>query len=244
MRIHIPRAGVVVAVLAFSAGSITGSLLTLRYSEKKYKQHFEAELERTLEFYRKLYKKDQYADPKDVLIRQATEEDEGFVEAVAALRTYRDGVPILEEGEEVTVREPIKSENISDGWIKTDDHEAGWDYDEEIARRSPGAPYIIHHDEFFEGEKDYLQSSLVYYEGDDVLSDERDKHIDDVEGTIGSDNLRFGHGSRDNNIVYIRNDRLEMDFEVMRSFGKYSQEVLGFIEHSDNRGPRKFRDYD
>jgi hypothetical protein len=93
-----------------------------------------------------------------------------------------------------------------------------------------------------ESEPGYQQVTITFFEGDDVLSDERDQVIEDIEETVGVENLKqFGHGSKDPKIVYIRNDRLELDFEVVQSQNKYVEEVLGFVQHSDQRKIRKFR---
>lgn len=126
----------------------------------------------------------------------------------------------------------------------------GWDYATELARRSGDKPYIISHDEYFEGELDYEQVQVTYYEGDDVLVDDQDVPIPDSDASVGDDNLtKFGHGSKDENIVYIRNDGRGLDYEVVRSEGKYAYEVLGFenddeLKHSHRPGVRKFRGYD
>lgn len=118
-----------------------------------------------------------------------------------------------------------------------------FDYDEELARRNGDTPYVIHHDEFMEGEKDYEQQQLTYFKGDDILIDNRDEVVQDTEATVGDSNLlRFGHGSKDRNIVYVRNDRIELDFEIVQDEGSYTEKVLGFLEHSDT--PRRFRSSD
>ncbi len=122
-----------------------------------------------------------------------------------------------------------------------------WDYDEELKTRTPDKPYIIEHDEFYQS--DMISTTLTYFEGDGALADDSDEHIPDIEGTVGSENLaRFGHGSRDNNILYIRNEKLDLLIEVVRNQGKYTEQVLGFLEHADDgydyRRPRKFRHYD
>lgn len=145
--------------------------------------------------------------------------------------------------EKVEVAESIKK-NIFDNTSPVEDDEDEFDIEFESSNRVADRPYILSHDEFFENEKDYSQNSLTYFEGDDVLTDEQDTPIRDVHGTIGADNLRFGYGSKDKNIVYIRNDRLSADFEVCRSFGTFTEEVLGFIEHADKVRPRKFRHED
>jgi hypothetical protein len=110
-----------------------------------------------------------------------------------------------------------------------------WDYDLEIAGRNPDNPYVIHRDEFDDEEKGYSHSTLTYYKGDDVLCDESDVPIYNAEKIAAP--LLFGHGTNDPNVVYIRNERLEAEYEVMLDSGYYSVEVLGEeIENSfDNK---------
>lgn len=95
------------------------------------------------------------------------------------------------------------------------------------APREPGRPYVISVTEFTDNETQYGQNSISYYQGDDVLADERDQPIPDIEYIVGRKNLRFGDGSGDPNIVFVRNDELEVDFEVCQSLGTYAEEVLG-----------------
>lgn len=118
-----------------------------------------------------------------------------------------------------------------------------WDQEAEEAERTRDKPYIISADEYFAGEEGYQQATLTYFEEDDVLGDTHDTHISNIEEIVGSDNLRFGHGSGEENIVYIRNDRLDMDYEVVLEKGSFAETVHGIIEHSDKRH-RKFRHYD
>lgn len=114
-----------------------------------------------------------------------------------------------------------------------------WDYAVEVRSRRPDRPYVIHRDEFMEGkDPDAWQSgSLTYYEGDDVLADESDKIIDaDRESVVGDANLsKFGYGSGDPNVVFVRNEVMTIDIEITRSTGTYAAEVHGFIEHQEPR---------
>lgn len=113
----------------------------------------------------------------------------------------------------------------------------------DVDNRDPEKPYIITHDEFYESENQMV--TLTWFEGDEVLADEKDAHIPDVDRVVGEDNLlRIGYGSGDPNILYIRNEKMEVDFEVVKNEGKYTEQVLGFIEHDDKVGPRRFRTYD
>ena len=136
-------------------------------------------------------------------------------------------------------------ENIFDGHDLDDeddhlDDEFDGEDDEDV---DISKPFIITNHEFMENEAAHTQVTVTYFEGDDVVSDERDQAVSDVDDTIGNENLqKFGKKSNDPNVVYVRNFKLGMDFEVLRSRGKFTEEVLGFIEHSDSRNRiRKFR---
>lgn len=103
-----------------------------------------------------------------------------------------------------------------------------FDYEEELKHRTADRPYVITHDEFFSGDVNNDTSELTYFEEDDTLVNEQERPMDDKEGTVGEDNLiRFGHGSKDKNIVYVRNEKLGTDYSITRSTGSYVDQVLG-----------------
>ena len=106
------------------------------------------------------------------------------------------------------------------------------------SQRSSDHPFILSVDEFEGNDLDYNQNTLTYFEGDDTLVDEREQPITPHNGIVGEGNLKFGQGSNDANIVYIRNDRMEVDFEVVRSPGTYTEEVLGIIPSESARTRR------
>jgi len=111
-----------------------------------------------------------------------------------------------------------------------------WDWHKERSRRTPDKPYVVHYDERLEME--YEDVTLTYYEQDDVLCDERDNPVDPDErdSIVGEANLnRFGHGSNDASVVYIRNDRLEILYEVVKSPNAFVEEVHG-IKHDSGFG--------
>lgn len=101
-----------------------------------------------------------------------------------------------------------------------------WDNDLELSQRKGGSePYIIHQEEFVADEMGFKQTTVTYYAGDDILADEADTPVYDFHGLMGD--LRFGHGSRDPNVVYIRNEGIHMEWEVLLHDGHYSVEVAG-----------------
>ena len=148
-------------------------------------------------------------------------------------------VIVLEEDTEVEIVD-IRRAKDSIFPIATPD----WDYEVEIASRTSDKPYIIHRDEFFANEADYSQTTLTYYKGDDVLLDEQDIPLYDAKNIVCE--LEFGKGSEDPSVVYVRNDRLEHEYEVLLDNGYYQVEVLGEeLEHSfelKHTPLHKFRD--
>jgi hypothetical protein len=124
-----------------------------------------------------------------------------------------------------------------------------WDYEAQEATRTEDAPYVIHRDEYFNNETPFEQMTLTYYEGDDILADSHDTPVDDQDAMVGLGNLsRFGHGSGDPNVVYVRNHELELEIEIVHSDGNFTKEVHGHdpddaIEHSNKRRRRR-REFD
>lgn len=124
-----------------------------------------------------------------------------------------------------------------------------WDHDKELASRVVGQPFVIHREEFGDGDRE--KTTLTYYVQDDVLANEADQRMEGIDETVGLENLeKFGHGSDDANVVYVRNDRLDVDFEIVRSGGSFTAEVLGQddgldderqLEHSATRRRRSPR---
>lgn len=78
--------------------------------------------------------------------------------------------------------------------------------------------YVIKPEIF--GEEDYEEVSLTYY-ADGVLTDEQDNPIEDVAGMVGADYASH-FGEYEDDSVFIRNDRLRTDFEILADQRKYS----------------------
>jgi hypothetical protein len=104
----------------------------------------------------------------------------------------------------------------------------------------PNTPHVISLQEHLRNET-FSKVSLTYYSVDDVLVDENEMPIEDVEATVGQDNLdKFGHRSKDPRIVYVRNEKLEIDYEIIRHDGSFGELVHG-VGTEDKQPTRKFR---
>ena len=108
-----------------------------------------------------------------------------------------------------------------------------------LSFKSKGKPYIIAYEEYIEDDGTYEKDTLDWYAGDGTLCDSRDEQVDDIERRVGFDNLDFfGWRSYDENVVYVRNEDISMDFEITFNPGKYSVLVLGNLENDNPNGPK------
>ena len=84
-------------------------------------------------------------------------------------------------------------------------------------------PSAITEIQFCEECEDYDKLTVLYYK-DGVIMDERDELIENVDNVIGIKNLSlFGYGSSDNDVLYVRNDKLKIDYEVLKQNVEYYQ---------------------
>jgi hypothetical protein len=83
-------------------------------------------------------------------------------------------------------------------------------------------PHVIDIEEFSEGMPEYDKCTIWWYQGDGILADENEEIIENLEPVIGSVNLVAGNTEGDNNVIYVRNDSLEIDYEVICTNDNYS----------------------
>jgi hypothetical protein len=126
----------------------------------------------------------------------------------------------------VPVREPVSAPPIPHE-VAPHSADVGWDFPTELESRSPEKPYVIHQGEVNEM-PGYSRVTYTYYAGDDVLCDVEDGHpVTHSDLIVGQQNLKFGHGADDPDVVFVRNDRLETVMEICRVPTSYEEVVLG-----------------
>lgn len=231
------------SMLAGAGLGVAGYFALKKKLEKEFEAKFEKELNEALDemrtFYSRIKKEGAFATPESAAealgVKEATDAhtsydtvpaagEEVSPEQVAALRErMKRGGPVTDDPDvEVTVERNI----FRQGAAATD-----FDLEQEQSKRAsnPDVPFVISKEEYFQGEPSYVNTTITWYEGDGILADERDVPVENVDALIGEENLlRFGYGSDDPNIVYVRNTKNQVDFEVVRSTGEYGNEVAGF----------------
>lgn len=237
------------AGLALAGGLLIGYGVAEKRLRMKYKEIADDEIEAMRNHYRS---KEIAREEKPELEKIVAEQ--GYVPAPIPDKEQVTGSDLTrprsiqdvvgpETAEDAAIKRGIvereRAENVFDKAAVEDE----WDYEEEVRMRRPDYPYVIHLDEVGEvSEMDSL--TWTYYEGDEVLCNASDEVVTDVERSVGLANLdKFGHGSKDANVVYVRNVLLGIEIEIIKSPGRYDEEVLG-LKHADENASRRKRHFD
>lgn len=150
-------------------------------------------------------------------------------------------VDVREPANVVRIGTPTVSTGEIDMSLPDEDPEETWDYVYELKNRHREVPYVIHYNEFQTSREGYTQVAYTFYEDDEVMVDDGDMVIHDIYKILGVDTLKFGHGSPDDDtVVYVRNEVLDMEFEVTLVRESYAKSVLGLdpepeLRHSQSR---------
>lgn len=206
----------IVGVLGVGVGFAIGFKHAERQMGARFEERLEEETAGMKEFYTNV--KQPYKSPE---------------EAAAALIPQNDAADPRVKSQKVSYNKIVKTE----GYI---DPLSEFEQTEELIvpvvhanvfDPPSGEPKIITQDEYMLNEPGYEQTSLMFYANGGVLTDLRDdviENVGDVVGTMFSTN--FGHGTSDPNTVHVRNDSLQMDFEICMSDRSYEEDVLGQVE--------------
>lgn len=229
--------------LGLAAGFTAGYFFLRKKLELKYEELADQEIANMKEHYNSKLRALEAQEEKKKLLGDTEE----VIDELAYRRREDGGGPIPYHA---VGSEPEKSVTNVFNTTQPEPAELAEEVNVYEMERDPDVPYIIHKEEYNSTPEGYERHTLTYFEGDDVLSDERDKVMEDQDEVIGLGNLsKFGIGSGDPNIVYIRNEKLKVDIELVHSDGRYATEVHGFqpdeLQHSSmrRRSPRR-SDYD
>ena len=236
-------------LLGAVVGGAAAAFITYRATRKRLEKQFEEIAEEEISQMREHFRSRLVAkDPKPDLDELAeTSEELGYSSPTGPKPQPPEADPTAIEPRAPVPLPPRKHgpnklhEALEDAQNRDPLEEAppdGWNWDEEKSNRSHDVPYVIHVDE--RGEADFDQVTYTYYDSDDVVCDDRGTIIQPIDAVVGNHNLgRFGSGgTQDPNVVYIRNDQLALEIELVRDPGSFTEEVHG-IKHSEEGYPRR-----
>ena len=89
-------------------------------------------------------------------------------------------------------------------------------------------PYAISLEEFSEEMDNFEKSTIYYYDEDDTLADEQEEMIQDVLAIIGPIVLDHLQQAK-SDVVYVRNEKMQIDYEIIVLDKSYGETVSGII---------------
>lgn len=192
-------------VFAFILGSAIGSFVTWKLVKGKYEQISREEIQSVKDaFYKREHK------PK-----HDEKNDEKYEAAVAARHKAN-----LNEYAKILNEEGYSSDDKEEN----NDEKGGED------PMTERGPYTIRPEEL--GNGGYNVMTLNYYE-DDVIADDWDVIIDNSDELLGED-IASHFGEYEDDIVCVRNDKEEMDYEISRVIACYWDTVGEDLLHQDD----------
>ena len=186
----------IVKGMIFAAGAAIGSVVTWKMVKTKYEQIAQEEIESVREAFGR--------DNDDTEEPAENEERDIVTDGPSVAEEIRGIVEKLGYTAESNEKEEPKEEN------KEEEEEEDMD----------SKPYVISPDEF--GDCEYITVSLSYYL-DGIVTNEQGKIVTNTDELIGEDFAdHFGEYEEDS--VFVRNDRLGMDFEILKDYRDYYED--------------------
>lgn len=200
-----------IGLLSFTAGAAVSAALTLYFMSDRYEKKLRSDIKET----RKLYKESldtrmealphQYAEAS---IYQDDERANEFESGVIDIKNEQNLISKDNHCIDYTSyseQEPQELDEADSAAVSTEPAEE--------------TPYVITPDDFGELDMEGYDSLTFHYYLDNVLTDDRDDLLDSFE-TVGFDFMNH-FGEYDDNVVYIRNDKLMADYEILAEDCRY-----------------------
>lgn len=248
--------------LGLGAGAAIGVLVTKQVLETRFDKILEKELEDARLYYKVLYKKEQYSDVAylnegvELAVEEPDKLDELVDERLERQKSHehreqeqQNEEVIEEEGyappdddyEPPETHTPIPQEKLE---------EASWifnEHDNQPPRQEQ--PYLISEEELRENLVNHRQAEWTYYEEDGAVVDETESQIFHPEEVLGDIDLQRFDELADNGVmIYVRNEKLELDVVLTIDYGSWEKSQLGYeeentLEHEYRRDSRKVRKF-
>lgn len=204
--------------IMFAVGAAIGSAVTWKVVKTKYERIAQEEIDSVKEEYTNLMQK-----TKQILLNSATYEGSNDADEAAAMEDDEyypddDERNFTEQERQQIEYYKITSKYRSSDDIEEDDDEEGGKGDEDEVPYING-PYVISPDEFASSPPGFNAQPLSYF-ADGILADDWGVKLD-IDETIGEDALEH-FGDYVDDIVHVRNERNEIDYEVSRDPRTYA----------------------
>lgn len=190
-------------LLYFAGGVAIGAAISYLYCKRVYDAQIKEDRDSIKESFENLYKNHgEYIHHEEDTQEEPTQ-DETPAQVAAKFARHKDSISkYLNKTQEL-------------GYSGTSEVS---DEDLQKAKEQFKPPYIISEEDFGEDDR---QCIGVFYYSDGILAEDNDDVIEDIANTVGQSALDYLNNSDEFN-VYVRNERLGVDYEVMYDVRKYA----------------------
>lgn len=186
----------------FSIGAALGALATWQYLKPKYERMVQDEVS---EFKRDWAERDGKKEENS----DETDDDESRIMDITELEEKRAQIREMAKQYDNMLEENKYAQVLEKGGSNMKDDE----------------PYVISPLKFAEEDEDYEVVSLTYH-ADGILVDDMGELIEDSESIVGTEfPEHFGEYTEDPDTVYVRNERLMIDYEIQLDLDPYAASV-------------------
>lgn len=210
----------IIGAAIFVAGAAVGSVTTWYLVKKKYEQFADEQIESVKAAFSHKPEKDSKACTDEEPEEEPRQKRHGRYpwNADVEKREYANYVS------EVSKTGYTNDDLEADLDQKYDDIIlANREREKEEAAMDDDQPYVISPEDYSESDE-YEKITLFYY-ADDVLTDDQTQLLDDPDNTVGTDFAsHFGEYEADS--VFVRNDRLRCDFEILLDEDTYANIIM------------------
>ena len=232
--------------LAALGGALLGGGGAYLYARQKYEKRIQAEVDSVRDAYKALIDDEGEGElsPFEAAVEEATQpsDDPPFDVDPELTRettaTLNEKITNLKFGEQA--RKPVKTRYST----MIDDLEYAAK-DQAAREEDPTVPivegrpltqerlhemsvaFLIEVDAYANPPRGYETATVVYYKDDDILADEDDEQVNDHVTVLGTEALTRLRDVEDMETLFVRNPRLETDFEVTQVDGSFAELILG-----------------
>lgn len=202
----------VFGAIIFTAGAIIGSLVTWKVIKTKYEDIAQEEIDSVKEEYTRLMVSMKKKLNDSVTYKDDNNEDD---------RSEKD-TDNIDDSIMTNYNEIVNSYRSSDDEENTQNEKEGEEKEEDNDGVSyMEAPYVISPDDF--GSVPGYNVEPLDYFADGILADGWGVELDIAE-TIGEDAINH-FGDYDDDVVYVRNEQIKLEYEVTRDPRTYAEAV-------------------
>lgn len=209
-------------VISATAGGLLGGIVTYLTVKKTFEARTEAEVADVKQQYKLLRKEDGTLDILANITSGETSETTETNDHETDMREYAKKLIDHDYHQPVEEETGLPIGNVFANADRDEPLDPGYE-------RIEGEPYIISREEY-EEQNGYDKDSVIWYAGDDIVVDinQTTSPFEDPNMTIGVRHLdMFGQLSGDPSLVYVRNDRISTDYEILRNDAIWAVAVLG-----------------